>query len=77
MSSALQGVLPVLQLPFHEDESIVFDTLGREIDWLYQRGVAGLVRAIVSKWLRLADEETPFEVHRRFDLVNSAVKESK
>jgi len=57
MSLALQGVLPVLQLPFHEDESIDFDTLGLEIDWLYERGIDGVVLAMVSEWLRLTDEE--------------------
>jgi len=57
MSSALKGVHPVLQMPFHEDETVDFDTLGREIDWLYERGVDGVVLAMVSEWLRLTDEE--------------------
>jgi len=57
MSSALQGVLPVLQLPFHEDESIDFDTLGCEINWLYARGIDGIVLAMVTEWLRLTDQE--------------------
>jgi 2-keto-3-deoxy-L-arabinonate dehydratase len=56
-SSVLRGVLPVLQMPFHEDESIDFDTLSREIDWLYERGVDGVVLAMVSEWLRLSDKE--------------------
>ncbi len=56
-SPSLQGVLPVLQMPYHEGESIDFDTLGREIDWLYERGVDGVVLAMVSEWLRLDDEE--------------------
>ena len=54
---ALRGVLPVLQMPFHEDESIDFETLTREIDWLYDRGADGLVLAMVSEWLRLTGEE--------------------
>lgn len=53
----LRGVLPVFQLPYHEDESIDFDTLTREIDWLYEQGVDGLVMAMVSEILRLSESE--------------------
>lgn len=56
-AAALQGVLPVLQMPYHEDETIDFETLRREIDWLYERGADGVVLAMVSEWLRLNDEE--------------------
>jgi len=52
-----QGVLPVFQTPFHNDESLDFDTLQREIDWLFDRGADGIVMAMVSEVLRLADEE--------------------
>lgn len=31
------GVLPVVQLPFHESEEIDFDGLCREIDWLLEQ----------------------------------------
>lgn len=34
MSASLSGVLPVLQTQFHQDESVDFDTLARETDWL-------------------------------------------
>ena len=53
----LRGVLPVFQLPYHEDESIDFETLTREIDWLYEQGVDGLVMAMVSEILRLSESE--------------------
>ncbi|WP_437204041.1 hypothetical protein [Planctomicrobium sp. SH664] len=43
---ALHGVLPVFQTPFLQDESIDFSTLEREIDWLYDCGVDGIVMAI-------------------------------
>ena len=55
--SAMHGVLPVVQMPFHKDESIDFDTLCGEIDWLYDGGAGGVVLAMVSEWLRLSDAE--------------------
>lgn len=56
-SSEVAGVLPVFQTPFHDDESIDFETLAREIEWLFARGVDGLVLAMVSEVLRLEDGE--------------------
>jgi 4-hydroxy-tetrahydrodipicolinate synthase len=53
----IQGVLPVFQTPYHDDESIDFDTLSAEIDWLYERGVDGLVMAMVSEVLRQSTDE--------------------
>jgi 4-hydroxy-tetrahydrodipicolinate synthase len=54
---ALHGVLPVFQTPYHDDESVDFATLQREIDWLYERGADGIVMAMVSETLRLSSEE--------------------
>lgn len=56
-TSEIAGVLPVFQTPFHEDESIDFETLAREIDWLFACGVDGIVLAMVSEVLRLDDGE--------------------
>jgi len=56
-SARLAGVLPVFQTPYHEDESIYFATLQREIDWLFDRGADGIVMAMVSEVLRLSGEE--------------------
>ena len=53
----LSGVLPVFQTPFHDDESIDFDTLNVEIDWIFSCGANGLVMAMVSETLRLATDE--------------------
>lgn len=53
----LAGVLPVFQTPFHDDESIDFDTLAREFDWLFDEGASGVVMAMVSETLRLSSEE--------------------
>jgi 4-hydroxy-tetrahydrodipicolinate synthase len=57
MSAALAGVLPVFQTPFNDDESIDVETLEKEIDWLYDNGVNGVVMAMVSEVLRLSCEE--------------------
>lgn len=51
------GVLPVFQTPFHDDESIDYGTLEREIAWLFDRGADGVVMAMVSELLRLSSEE--------------------
>jgi 4-hydroxy-tetrahydrodipicolinate synthase len=51
------GVLPVLQLPYHDDESIDWATLRKEIDWNFQCGVSGVVIAMVTEVLRLSDAE--------------------
>jgi len=53
----LNGVLPVFQTPFHEDYSVDYETLGKEIDWLLDRGASGVVMAMVSETLRLSSEE--------------------
>jgi len=53
----LAGVLPVFQTPYLADESIDFETLAAEIDWLFAQGADGIVMAMVSEVLRLSDEE--------------------
>jgi len=64
----LAGVLPVFQTPYHEDESIDYATLQREIDWLFERGADGVVMAMVSEVLRLSgpERETLAEAACRF-----------
>ena len=53
----LHGVLPVIQTPYREDWSIDSAVLKREIDWLFEEGVDGIVIAMVSEVLRLSDAE--------------------
>src|SRR6185436_12055087 len=53
----LRGVLPVVQTPYHTDETIDYATLQEEIAWLYNCGADGLVLAMVSEVLRLSSEE--------------------
>lgn len=54
---ALKGVYPVFQTPFNDDDTIDAATLEREIGWMYDNGVDGIVMAMVSETLRLASEE--------------------
>lgn len=55
---AIRGVLIVFQTPFHADESIDFETLTHEIEWLHHEcGVDGIVMAMVSEVLRLSIDE--------------------
>jgi len=35
----IHGVLPVIQLPYHDDYSIDHATLQREIEWVFEEGV--------------------------------------
>lgn len=53
----LHGVLPVFQTPWHDDETLDFETLEREITWLYDCGANGIVMAMVSETLRLDSSE--------------------
>lgn len=53
----LRGVFSVFQTPYHDDESIDFGVLQREIEWLFECGCDGIVMAMVSEMLRLSDQE--------------------
>jgi 2-keto-3-deoxy-L-arabinonate dehydratase len=53
----LAGVVPVFQTPYCNDESIDYDTLNREIEWLFDNGADGVAMAMVSEILRLSTEE--------------------
>jgi 4-hydroxy-tetrahydrodipicolinate synthase len=53
----MRGVLPVFQTPFHENETVDFEVLEGEIDWLFECGADGIAMAMVSEVLRLSTEE--------------------
>ena len=53
----LSGVLPVLQMPYHEDDTIDYDTLKRETDHVIDAGSNGIVLALASELLRLNRSE--------------------
>jgi 4-hydroxy-tetrahydrodipicolinate synthase len=57
VTAKLFGVLPVVQTPYLEDETIDRATFAREVDWLFSRGANGLVLAMVSEVLRLSTDE--------------------
>lgn len=57
ISSPLCGVIPVLQMPFCNDESVDEKTLAAEIDWVFDCGADGVAQAMVSEVLRLDTEE--------------------
>ena len=58
------GVLAILQVPYHEDFSIDFGTLEREIDWNFERGVNGVGLAMASEIFRFTDDERDELVER-------------
>ncbi len=53
----LHGMLPVFQTPYHEDGTVDYETLKKEIDWLFEQGSDGVVMAMVSEVLRLDEAE--------------------
>jgi len=55
--SEIVGVIPVCQTPYRVDERIDYETLGREISWLFECGADGVAVAMVSEILRLSDDE--------------------
>jgi 4-hydroxy-tetrahydrodipicolinate synthase len=69
-SKTVTGVLPVFQTPFHLDESIDFETLAREIDWLFDERADGIVLAMVSEVLRLSDHERQILTEKSCEFAN-------
>ena len=57
MPEELSGVFPVFQTPFLDDDTIDWDGLAREIRWMHDHGVDGIVMAMVSETLRLSGKE--------------------
>lgn len=53
----ISGVLPVLHMPYLENGAIDYDTLGREVDHVFDAGSDGIVIALASELLRLTHDE--------------------
>jgi len=53
----IHGVLPVLQMPFREDETIDYDLLAAEVDFVLDAGSDGVTLALASELVRLSTEE--------------------
>ena len=64
----IHGVLPVLHMPFREDDTIDFDILGREVDFVLGAGSDGVVLALASELLRLTMNER-LEVTRQLPMM--------
>lgn len=57
MTVALQGVLPIVHVPFMEDSRIDFAVLKQTVDWAFSVGADGLGTGMVSEVFRLTDHE--------------------
>lgn len=54
---AIHGVLPVVQMPFTDDDRIDWATLEAEVHHVFSAGVHGITLALVSELMRLTHEE--------------------
>jgi len=57
MSHEIKDVLPVVHMPYTDDQQIDYATLEREIDYLFEMGSHGFCLALVSDLLRLTAAE--------------------
>lgn len=57
MSRSIQGVLPVVHMPYNADLSIDYGALETQVDWLFATGAQGCCLALVSDLLRLSAQE--------------------
>jgi 4-hydroxy-tetrahydrodipicolinate synthase len=57
MSQEIQGVLPVVHMPYNGDLSIDYGALEAQVDWLFAAGAQGFCLALVSDLLRLSAQE--------------------
>ena len=57
MSHEIKDVLPVVHMPYTDDQQIDHTTLQREIDYLFELGAHGFCLALVSDLLRLTAAE--------------------
>jgi 2-keto-3-deoxy-L-arabinonate dehydratase len=55
--SALQGVIPVVSMPFRDDESVDLDALAAQVEFLLAAGADGVALGLASEVLRLTDAE--------------------
>jgi dihydrodipicolinate synthase/N-acetylneuraminate lyase len=57
MPKRLQGVLPIVQTPFLDNDDIDFATLAKEVEWGLAQGIDGLGTGMVSELLKLTAAE--------------------
>src|SRR5688500_20117334 len=53
----LDGIIPILSMPFHDDDAIDVDALVAEAEFLAETGVAGIGFGYGSEITRLTDAE--------------------
>ncbi len=53
----ISGILPVVHMPYYENEAIDFDVLSREVDFVLDAGAEGIVLALASELTRLTNSE--------------------
>jgi len=53
----ISGVLPVIHMAYRDDESIDYDVLAHEVDYIFDAGADGIVLALASELTRLTHEE--------------------
>jgi dihydrodipicolinate synthase/N-acetylneuraminate lyase len=64
LNRPIAGVLPIVHTPFHDDDSIDFQTLRSEVDYVFSLGADGFGTGMVSELLRLTTQER-IELTRR------------
>lgn len=57
MPKPIQGVLPVVQMPFRDDDEIDFGLLKRQVDWAFEVGADGVGTGMVSEVGKLTAKE--------------------
>ena len=57
MSYEIKDVLPVVHMPYTDDQAIDYSVLADEVDYLFETGAHGFCLALVSDLLRLTADE--------------------
>jgi len=68
-----RGVYSVVQTPLDEDDNIDQAIFKREIDWLIECGVKGLVLAMVSEVMRFSADERRLQWQSALKIINKRV----
>ena len=71
MQKKIEGILPVLNIPFRDNDQIDLDSLSTEIDWVYQNRCNGICLAMVSELLRLTTDERVELTYKLAELNNN------
>jgi dihydrodipicolinate synthase/N-acetylneuraminate lyase len=57
MPRPIQGVLPVVQMPFTDADEIDFPSLKRQVDWAFEQGADGVGTGMASEVAKLTAKE--------------------